>query len=514
MVEPTETRYAEIAREMLASGDWMTPRLNGIPHYHKPPFSYWMAGGGMAALGLNEWGARIGLALGGAFALWGTAWIARRAFEGGGDNEPGPGAMAVLAPLVLASSLLFFILSRQLASDAFLAASVVAFWVAHLSPRHRDGVLPLAALGLGFFVKGPVVFLHTLVPALAASWLARDRAPLRSFTRDRGWLLFVVIGLGWYIVEAIRVPGLARYWLQNQLWERYATTVHHRSGPWYYFIATLIAGALPWTAAVLAGAWNDIRGVRHARPAYTRAALVMWLVLPALFFSTSGSKLATYVLPEMPAAAILAAAALHRRAAWAGVSAALLLALAVVLEIVGPREWSRLTALAGNAAAHGLPLMLHLAAAAMIAGALLLTTRRVAAGAAFAVFAWLLIIGATRTCEAGLGAPRSVIARLRAERRADEPVIEYRQFHAGVPFYLRQTVPMLEVPRELDFDAPAAEKAMLTRDKARALVHASPRVWVYAPGGATAPLATDLGGRFVPWTAWRGREVARIEPIE
>jgi 4-amino-4-deoxy-L-arabinose transferase-like glycosyltransferase len=56
---------------MLATGDWMTPRLNGIPHFHKPPFSYWMAGGGMAAFGLNEWGARIGLALTGAFALWG-----------------------------------------------------------------------------------------------------------------------------------------------------------------------------------------------------------------------------------------------------------------------------------------------------------------------------------------------------------------------------------------------------------------------------------------------------------
>ena len=497
---------------MIATGNWITPRLNGIPHFHKPPLSYWLAGGGMAVLGLNEWGARIGLALAGALALWGTSVIARRAFADpatGGEDE----GMPLLAPLILASSVLFFVLSRQLASDAFLAAAVVAFWVAHLSPRYRGSVLPLAAVGLGFFIKGPVVFLHTLVPALAGAWLARDRAPLRSFAQGRGWLVFAVLGLGWYVLEVIRVPGLAKYWLQNQLWERYATTVHHRSGPWYYFIATLIAGALPWTAAVLAGAWAEVKGAARTRPSYPRAALVMWLVLPALFFSTSGSKLATYVLPEMPAAAILAASGLRRGAAWARISAALLLALAVSLEIFGPDAWTRLDGL-GAAADHTLPWLLHLAALAMVAAATALATRRAALGAGLALTAWLLIIGAARTCEAGLGAPRALVERLRAERRAEEPIVEYRSFNAGLPFYLRQTIPMLEVPRELDFDAPAAAKAMLTREEARALLHAHPRLWVYAPSGAAAPLATELGGRLSPWASWHGREVARIEPIE
>ena len=494
---------------MIATGDWMTPRLNGIPHYHKPPFSYWMAGGGMAALGLNEWGARIGLALAGAFALWGTSVIARRAFSGeDGESGPAPDAMAVLAPLVLASSLLFFVLSRQLASDAFLTASVVAFWVAHLSPKHREGVLPLAALGLGFFIKGPVVFLHTLVPALAGAWLARDRTPLRSFTRNGGWLLFAVIGLGWYVAEAIRVPGLTRYWLQNQLWERYATTVHHRSGPWYYFAAALVAGALPWTAAVVAGAWGDAK--RATRLSYPGAALFAWLVLPPLFFSTSGSKLASYVLPEMPAVAIFAAYALQRGVDWARVSAAMLLALAVALEILGPGAWAKLEGAGGG----GLPWPLHLAAAAMAAAAMSLVARRLALGAGLTVAAWLLVIGAARTCEVQLGAPRALVARLSAEIQDRDAVIEYRSFHAGLPFYLRRTLPMLDVPRELDFDAPAAEKAMLTRDEARTIVRAHKRVWIYAPAGSTASLAADLGGRFVPWTTWRGHEVARIEAIE
>ena len=500
---------------MIATGDWMTPRLNGIPHYHKPPFSYWMAGGGMTVFGLNEWGARIGLALAGVFALWGTSVIARRAFSGNdgdaGAEAPTPGAMALLAPLVLASSLLFFVLSRQLASDAFLTAAVVGFWVAHLSPRHRHGVLPLAALGLGFFVKGPVVFLHTLVPALVGAWIARDRAPLRSFMQDRGWLLFAIIGLGWYVVEALRVPGLARYWIQNQLWERYATTVHHRGGPWYYFAVALVAGALPWTAAVVAGAWADAK--RAARLSYPRAALLAWLVLPPLFFSTSGSKLATYVLPEMPAVAIAAAYALQRGVAWARVSAAMLVAIACALEIAGPAQWAKLASAAGTAGT-GLPWPLHLAAALMVAAAALLVARRVAIGAALTVAAWLLVIGTARTVEVGMGAPRTLIARLRTEMQDKDAVIEYRWFHAGLPFYLRRTIPLLEVPRELDFDAPAAERAMLTRDEARTIVTAHKRVWVYAPVGATAPLASDLGARSVPWETWRGREVARIEAIE
>lgn len=496
---------------MIATGDWLTPRLNGIPHYHKPPFSYWMAGGGMTVFGLNEWGARIGLALAGAFSLWGTSVIARRAFSGEDASEPSPGAMSLLAPLVLASSLLFFVLSRQLASDAFLTAAVVGFWVAHLSPKHRDGVLPLAALGLGFFVKGPVVFLHTLVPALVGAWVARDRAPVRSFAQDRGWLLFAVIGLGWYVTEALRVQGLARYWIQNQLWERYATTVHHRGGPWYYFAAALVAGALPWTTAVVAGAWADAK--RAARLPYPRAAILAWLVLPPLFFSTSGSKLATYVLPEMPAVAIAAAYALRRGVAWARVSAALLVAIACALEIAGPAQWAKLESAAG-AAGGGLPWPLHLAAAVMVAAAALLVARRLAVGAALTVAAWLLVIGAARTVEVGIGAPRTLIARLRTEMLDRDAVIEYRWFHAGLPFYLRRTIPMLEVPRELDFDAPAAERAMLTRDEARTIVAAHKRVWVYAPIGATAPLATDLGARSVPWEMWRGREVARIDAIE
>ncbi|HYQ90001.1 MAG TPA: phospholipid carrier-dependent glycosyltransferase, partial [Candidatus Binatia bacterium] len=223
LIEPTETRYAEIAREMLASRDWLIPRLNGIPHFAKPPLAYWSAASGMAVLGVNEWGARLGAALAASFVLWCTARMARQA---GG----------ALAPAFLVSSVFFFALSHQLASDIFLAAAVAGFYAAILDPRTRASLWLFVALAVGFMAKGPVVLVLTVAPALLAAAWARDASPARALASWRGWLLFVVIALPWYLVVLIRTPGLWTFFFQRQIWERYATTVHQRGGPIYYFL--------------------------------------------------------------------------------------------------------------------------------------------------------------------------------------------------------------------------------------------------------------------------------------
>ena len=195
LIEPTETRYAEIAREMLKSGDWLIPRLNGIPHFHKPPITYWITASGMALLGANEWGARLGLALAAAFVLWCTARMARQTGH-------------ALGPVILASSLLFFALAHQLASDMFLAAAVAAFYVAMLDPVARRGVWPFVALGLGFMIKGPVVLVLTVAPVLLAAAWVRDGSLVRWLASLRGWIVFAVIALPWYILVLVRTPGL------------------------------------------------------------------------------------------------------------------------------------------------------------------------------------------------------------------------------------------------------------------------------------------------------------------
>ena len=424
LIEPTETRYAEIAREMLAGGDWLIPHLNGLPHFHKPPLAYWSAASGMALLGVNEWGARLGAALAAGFVLWCTARIARIA---GG----------ALAPIFLASTVLFFALSHQLASDIFLAAAVAGFYVAVFDSRARTSLWPFVALGVGFMAKGPVVFVSTVFPVLLAAAWARDGGAARWLASWRGWLVFGLIGLPWYLAVVIQTPGLLTYFLHHQLWERYMTTVHHRSGPIYYFLVVILVGALPWTWAALRGLLGGVReaGQRNLPDAF----LVSWIALPLVFFSFSGSKLPAYVLPVFPALAVLASTwpSEARRGLWLRAGAVVFVVLLAVL-----------------AAATGF--------------------------------------------DSQLGSPRALVHKLQETRREGEPVVEYGVFNAGLPFYLRETVPMLDVPLELGFqssDAKAAARArvLLTRGDFIRMVESRGSVWVAGNETATKGLANALG---------------------
>jgi len=509
LIEPTETRYAEIGREMAVSGDWLTPRLNGISHFHKPPLSYWLIAGGIKLLGANEWGARIGAALAGGFLLWCVSRIARRV-RGDQSGE------IMLAPAVLGSAALAFVLAHQLGSDVFLAAAVGGFWAAYLDSDRRGGMLPWIALAAGFMVKGPVVLVHTVVPVIVAALWTRDRPALRALGAWRGIAAFLVLSLAWYAIEAVRVPGLAHYWLANQIWGRYATTVHHRPGPWYYFIVVVLVGMLPWTIPAVAGAWREWRETARERD-FPRAAVLVWALLPILFFSTSHSKLPAYVLPEMPALALLATAAMcgaGRARLWRAAAGVCLIVIAIGLEVAGP---SALAQLVGATFTTMLPLPASTHVAVFVfgaAGALLLLGRPLC-GAAAALAAWVVLLIAAHSVEGAIGSPRQLARLILRSRTGPEPVVEYQTFNAGIPFYLREMVPMVDVPRELDFDAPdARSKAMLTESEVRAIVQAHGRTWIYCPAGRAAALASSLNLSLSPIARWRRYEVAVLNPVE
>ena len=420
LVEPTEARYAEIAREMLASGNWLTPHLNGIPHFAKPPLAYWAAASGMALLGANEWGARLGVALAAAFVLWCTARMARQVGN-------------ALGPAFLASTVLFFALSHQLSTDMFLAAAVAGFYAAIFDPRSRGSLWPFVALGVGFMAKGPVLFVLTVAPVLLASWWARDASPARALANWRGWLLFAVIGLPWYLIVLSRTPGLLTYFLHHQLWERYTTTVHQRGGPVYYFLVVILVGALPWTLPALR-AWRQ--AAREAgRRSITDSLLASWVVVPMVFFSFSGSKLPAYVLPLFPALAVLASSwpTPERSGKW--------LKIAFVLLAVE-----------------------------------------------------IALLAAATPFDSQIGSCRGIVEKLKEARRPGELVVEFGVFNAGVPFYLRETVRMIEVPRELTFGKPEVHAlAFLTRREFARLVRTQGRAWVVGNGEAMEGMAIPLG---------------------
>ena len=312
VVETTEARYAEIAREMVVTRDFLIPHLDGLPHFDKPPGAYWAIAPGVALLGHNEWGARVPVVLAALLTLFFTARIATLA-----------GADGALATWILAASPLFFILFHLAAADPFLTTAVAGFHAAYLAHRRT---LPLVALGLGFLIKGPVVFVPTLLPLIAAAWWTRSWGALRPLKSLVGWILVLALGLVWYVYIVLRVPGLASFLLGSELWQRFASTKHHRGGPPYYFIVLLVVGALPWTWATVRGLVSRLR----ARADFEKTVVAAWVLVPLAFFSFSGSKLPGYVLPLAPALAIAAAWGLAG-ARWPRWTAPALLTLFAVL---------------------------------------------------------------------------------------------------------------------------------------------------------------------------------------
>lgn len=488
LFEPTETRYAEIAREMRASGDWLVPRLNGIAHFEKPPFAYWAAAAGMRVFGENNWGARIPVALASLLTLV-FAWVAaRRRFAG-------VAAQPALVIGTLATMALPFALGRTLATDPFLATAVAGFWALAPSP------VAIALLGLGFFIKGPVVFVFTLAPLLVAAAWGRNRGPLRLLAPGWSWALFAGIALPWFIVVSLRVPKLLGFFLGSELWQRYATHAHHREGAPWYFIAVIVGGALPWTGAVIAGIASAWRNRSQDAP----RLLLAWVIVPVAFFSLSGSKLPAYVLPCFPAIAMLAASGLqHAGRALRWTTAATLLALAACGLVAGPALLARAVGAPPGVAA-ALPALATAGLASWALGALFVGRGGAAAATLLVLAGWLALAFGLAHYESPLGSPRAFAELLQQHRGPGEPVVELRKFNAGLPFTLGETVRLLEVERDTRFTT-SAERArvMITRDSLVALAQRSDRVWLLAPGLEGAALSHSLGLDYQRVATWRG----------
>ena len=494
LFESTETRYAEIGREMLASGDWLVPHLNGIQHFHKPPLAYWAAGAGMALFGVNAWGARVAVALATLISLLCVARLTARHF---GSLGVAPSRVV----WVTGSTVMFAVIGRALSADPFLALSVLLYWA--LAPS----AWALGAVGLGFFAKGPVVLLHTVLPVLVAAAWGRDRKVLHLLGPPRGWVLAALVALPWYLVVVARTPGLFEYFVGNQIWGRVATTVHERGGPPWYFAAVLLIGAAPWTVAL----WAGLRRTWRDRAGYEARLALSWLVAPLVLLSFSGSKLPAYALPSFAAAGLIAARGLEGRA-WRWGAFATLGGLIVAALVLGGPALARL---AGVAQATTAPLPPGaLAVCALLAmGALAALRGRVeACAAAFAIAIAMLGWIAARY-DAQLGSPRRVVQMLREHRAPTEPVVEVGDFVAGVPFYLGEPVRLLEVPREMGFEsATARARIELTADSLAALAVRHGRVWTFGREARTEEIARQHNLRYVRLATWRRHAVGFVTP--
>lgn len=314
LANPDESRYAEIPREMLAHGDWVTPRLNEVVYFEKPPLVYWTVGFARLLFGGGEMSARLTPALFGLGGVLLTYAAARRLH----------GRLAGLAAaVVLGTSLIYFVLARILLLDmavsVLMSATLFCFVLGVEEPpgaRRRwffYGLYASAALAtlakglIGFLIPGAVMFLWLLV---FNQWHR-----LLPMYLPTGVALFLAIAAPWHVLAAQRNPAWAQFYFVHEHWERFTTTAHNRAEPFWFFVPVILAGLFPWVGFA-GGAMREAVAGGWARRKDNAVAwfFLTWVLFVFLFFSKSQSKLVPYILPVFPALAVLIGAWFARRA--------------------------------------------------------------------------------------------------------------------------------------------------------------------------------------------------------
>ncbi|HEY4367742.1 MAG TPA: phospholipid carrier-dependent glycosyltransferase [Steroidobacteraceae bacterium] len=306
LAEPDEGRYAEIPREMVASGDWVTPHLNAIPYFEKPPLQYWATAVAYRAFGFEFWVSRLWATTLGLLGILVT-YATGRALWGA--------TAGAFAALVLASSPLYFIVAHINTLDIGLAFFVNA-GLSCLLLAQREGLDPGArrrwmglawfALGCGFLQKGLVAIALPGLTVLVYSLIHRNTHLWRRLYLLDGVAILALTGLPWVVLVASRNPDFLQFFFVHEHLERFATTVHHRSEPWWYFIVILGVGVLPWITTIARSAFSELRASRSASELQPASLLLIFSLTQLVFFSMSGSKLAPYIVSAVSPLALLA----------------------------------------------------------------------------------------------------------------------------------------------------------------------------------------------------------------
>jgi dolichol-phosphate mannosyltransferase len=300
--EPEESRYAEIPRQMLNSGNWIVPVLHGEPYYDKPPLLYWMVMTSYRVFGVADWSARL-ISASAAFLTVLVTYLWGRRVVG---SFP-----AFLGAAVLCLSARYVYLGRLLTMNSLLCLCVVTALAAGHSALHgrkflwRWWVVSALACGMGLLAKGPVALVLVLVPFLAIRTLDHRTAK----PGWAGWFAYVLVSIGvaapWYIALAVQEPGFLGYFIWKHNLIRYVAPFDHAKPVWYY-LGDILLGMLPWSLLLPSFLRYLFRRVGAGQP--PRPAGLGLIVISALwsfvFYSLAGSKRAGYILPAMPPLAL------------------------------------------------------------------------------------------------------------------------------------------------------------------------------------------------------------------
>jgi 4-amino-4-deoxy-L-arabinose transferase-like glycosyltransferase len=309
LIPSDEGRYAEIAREMLVTGDWVTPRYNGYKYFEKPPLQIWATATAFNIFGVGDWQARLWTALTGFLTIVFIGFTGARIYSS---------RAGWLAAVALASSPMWVIgghiNSLDMGLSAFLVAALCSLLLAQTSSNKTYSrnwmwacwaFMALATLSkgvIGVAIPGMVFAVYSIT---AWDWKIWKRLRIIS-----GSILFLAITAPWFVLIAQRNPEFLEFFFIHEHLQRFTQTAHSRTGPIYFFLPLLLLGFLPWIAQVpeaIAQTWRE-----RNREFSSGWLLTCWFVVILGFFSISQSKLPGYIIPLFPALALIVGSQLDR----------------------------------------------------------------------------------------------------------------------------------------------------------------------------------------------------------
>ena len=286
---PDEGRYADVGRWMVTHHDWLIPRLDGLPFFHKPPLLYWMDATLFSVFGISPAVARIAPVMAATLCCAGLMWFLRRHANA---------AVARFAVIVLATSTLFYGGSQYVNHDllvaTWIALGILFFADAAMTGERRSIFLGYLACGLGFMSKGMIgIALPGLVllPWLLATGRARK---IPALLNPLGILLLVAIILPWFLLVQRQFPGFVHYFFIEQQVDRYVAGSFNNKQPWWFYIACLVVCFLPWWLLLPK---SLLQRARENLDGDVTGLMLWWVIAIVGFFSIPVSKLAGYVLP-------------------------------------------------------------------------------------------------------------------------------------------------------------------------------------------------------------------------
>ncbi|MDH6302164.1 4-amino-4-deoxy-L-arabinose transferase-like glycosyltransferase [Polynucleobacter sphagniphilus] len=309
LIPSDEGRYAEMAREMLVTGDWITPRYNGYKYFEKPPLQIWATAAAFQAFGIGDWQARLWTALTGFLTILCIGFTGARIYNA---------RAGWLGALVLASSPMWVIAghfnSLDMGLSAFLVTALCSLLFAQSSENKtlsRNWMWACwACMALATLSKGVIGIAIPAMVFVVYSISAWDWKIWKRLYLISGIALYLAITAPWFALVARRNPEFLAFFFIHEHLQRFTQDDHSRTGPIYYFIPLLLIGFLPWIAQIpssIAQAWRERRG--YFSPSWL---LVCWFLVILGFFSISHSKLPGYIIPIFPALAMLVGNCLDR----------------------------------------------------------------------------------------------------------------------------------------------------------------------------------------------------------